>query len=85
MHLYDVDEKQTSKAVAGVRESLLELEGKGLLRGPIKSAKEAHELVHGCNDLAKALEGAIYVQVGSKVIIIICSLLVCRFVCSFSY
>lgn len=62
VYLYDIDESQTSKAVAGVLESLLELESKGLLRGPVQSAREAHELVHGCNDLEKALEGAIYVQ-----------------------
>lgn len=62
VYLYDIDESQTSKAVAGVLQSLQELEEKGLLRGLIKSAKEAHKLVHGCNDLKKSLEGAIYVQ-----------------------
>jgi hypothetical protein len=43
---------------------LQELEGKGLLKNSTtKSAQEAHKLVHGCNDIAKAIEGAIYIQV----------------------
>ena len=61
--LYDIDEKQVSNALSGILESLKELEGKGLLKNSImKSAEEAHKLVHGCDDIAKAIEGADYVQ-----------------------
>jgi hypothetical protein len=62
--LYDIDEKQVSNALSGILESLQELEGKGLLKNStMKSAQEAHKLVHGCNDIAEAIEGAIYIQV----------------------
>ena len=64
MHLYDIDEKQVSNALSSIHESLQELEDKGLLKNfPIKSAQEAFKLVYGCNDIAKAVEGAIYIQV----------------------
>lgn len=63
VNLYDIDEKQVSSALSGILESLQELERKGLLKNSaVKSAQEAHKLVNGCNDISKAIEGAIYVQ-----------------------
>ena len=64
MCLFDIDEKQVASALSGIFESLKELEGKGLLKkSAVKSAEEAHKLVHGCNDIKEAIEGAIYIQV----------------------
>ena len=55
-----------ANALSGISESLKELEGKGLLKkSAVKTAEEAHKLVHGCNDIKKAIEGAIYIQVTS--------------------
>lgn len=72
MCLYDIDEKQITSALAGILKSLQELEDKGLLTNyPIKTAKEAHQFVHGCSDLGKAVDGAIYIQVCQACVIVV--------------
>ncbi|XP_046847700.1 lambda-crystallin homolog [Xenia sp. Carnegie-2017] len=63
VYLYDIDEKQVDSGLSGILESLKEFESKGLLKNSfIKSADDAFKLVHGCLDLAKTVDGAIYVQ-----------------------
>lgn len=61
--LYDTVESQISGAVESIKEQLTEMESKGLLKGPPKTAQEAFQLVSGSSDLHKALDGAFYVQV----------------------
>lgn len=42
------------------------MESKGLMRSPGMTAQEAFKLVSSCDDLERALDGAMYVQVGTS-------------------
>lgn len=42
------------------------MESKGLMRSQGMTAQEAFKLVASCDDLEKALDGAMYVQVGTS-------------------
>ena len=42
------------------------MESKGLMRSPGMTAQEAFKLVASCDDLKIALDGAMYVQVGTS-------------------
>ena len=62
--LYDTSKPQLDAALLSINNQLVEFEKQGLLTGCIKSSAEAFKLVSTCEDLAKALDGATFVQVG---------------------
>jgi len=59
--LYDVEQQQVTKALANIKEELLEFEEAGTLRGNIPAKAQA-ELVTGTASLAECVEGAVWVQ-----------------------
>lgn len=50
--------------MTSIEAQLCDMESKGLMRSPGMTAQEAFQLVASYDDLGKALDGAMYVQVG---------------------
>ncbi|KAK7107427.1 lambda-crystallin homolog [Littorina saxatilis] len=59
--IYDIDDKQVSKALTLIREKLHLYEQQGCLRGKSSAAEQA-QLISGHTDLAECVEGACYLQ-----------------------
>ena len=59
--LYDIDKAQVDKALANIKDQLLELEAEGQIRGKL-SAAEQIALITGCTDLKEAVLGSFYIQ-----------------------
>ena len=66
MALYDTVASQLTSAMTSIETQLCDMESKGLMRSPGMKAQDAFHLVASYDELEKALEGAIYVQVGFK-------------------
>ena len=66
MSLYDTVASQLTNALTSIEAQLRDMESKGLMRSPDMTAQEAFKLVASCDDLEKALDGAMYVQVGTS-------------------
>lgn len=64
MALYDTVASQLTNAMTSIEAQLRDMESKGLMRSPGMKAEDAFQLVSSYDDLEKALDGAIYVQVG---------------------
>ena len=64
--MYDTVASQLTNALTSVEAQLCDMESKGLMRSPSMTAQEAFKLVASCDDLEKALDGAMYVQVGTS-------------------
>ena len=62
MSIYDIDEKQVSRALTLIREKLDRYEKQGCLRGT-SSANQQAQLISGHTDLGECLKGACYLQV----------------------
>ena len=60
--LYDIDEKQVTRALSLIQDKLKSYEQQGSLRGTT-SASEQFQLISGHTDLAQCLQGASYIQV----------------------
>lgn len=60
--LYDTVASQLTNALTSIEAQLCDMESKGLMRSPGMTAQEAFKLVASCDDLEKALDGAMYVQ-----------------------
>ena len=63
MALYDTVASQLTNALTSIEAQLHDRETKGLMRSPGMTAQEAFKLVASYDDLQKALDGAMYVQV----------------------
>ena len=64
--LYDTVASQLTNALTSIESQLRDMEMKGLMRSPGMTAQEAFKLVTSYDDLIKALDGAMYVQVEFK-------------------
>lgn len=64
--MYDTVASQLTNALTSIEAQLCDMESKGLMRSPGMTAQEAFKLVASCDDLEKALDGAMYVQVGTS-------------------
>ena len=60
--IFDVDEKQITKALELTKQTLIEYEEKGYLRGNGTALEQATKIT-GANTLKECLDGAYYVQV----------------------
>lgn len=61
--MYDTVASQLTNALTSIEAQLCDMESKGLMRSPGMTAQEAFKLVASCDDLEKALDEAMYVQV----------------------
>ncbi len=64
MALYDTVASQLTNALTSIETQLRDMESKGLMRSPGMTAQAAFKLVASYDDLEKAVDGAMYVQVG---------------------
>ena len=61
--LYDTVASQLTTALTSIESQLCDMESKGLMRSDGMTAQKAFQLVASFDDLQKALDGALYVQV----------------------
>lgn len=64
--LYDTVASQLSTALTSIEAQLCDMESKGLMRVDGMTAQKALQLVSSFDDLQKAVDGALYVQVGKS-------------------
>ena len=63
--IYDIDEKQVSRALTLIQEKLNRFEKQGCLRGKATAAQQA-QLITGHTNLAECVEGACYLQASAN-------------------
>lgn len=59
--LYDILPEQVQGALKATQKELIELEGKGLLRGKLNAAQQ-FSCISGTNDIKQLAKGAIFIQ-----------------------
>ena len=64
--LYDTVASQLSSALTSIEAQLCDMESKGLMRVDGMTAQKALQLVSSFDDLQKAVDSALYVQVGKS-------------------
>ena len=65
--LYDTVASQLSTALTSIEAQLCDMESKGLMRVDGMTAQKGLQLVSTFDDLQKAVDGALYVQVGKLI------------------